>query len=138
MSNHYHAIVWIDHHEAKVFQFDSTDLASTDVDSTTLHSTHPHEHIHHKANSPDSGHAPVDNAYLQQVARALEHAGTILVTGPAGAKKELVTYIEREYPALAARIAAVQALDHPSDGELVKLARKFFVADDRMRSQLHS
>ena len=60
------------------------------------------------------------------------------VTGPSGAKKELVTYIEREYPALAARIAAVQALDHPSDGELVKLARKFFVADDRMRSQLHS
>src|SRR6187399_3044408 len=34
MSNHYHAIVWIDHHEAKLFQFDSTDLASTDVDST--------------------------------------------------------------------------------------------------------
>jgi stalled ribosome rescue protein Dom34 len=133
MSNHYHAIVWIDHHEAKIFQFDSTE-----VDATTIHSTHPHEHIHHKANARDSGHAPVDTAYLQQVARALQHAGVVLVTGPASAKKELVTYMEREYPALASRIAAVQALDHPTDGELVKLAREFFVADDRMRSQLHS
>ena len=39
---------------------------------------------------------------------------------------------------LAERIAAFQTLDHPSDGELVKLARTFFVADDDMRSQLHS
>ena len=29
--------------------------------------------------------------------------------------------MEREYPAVASRIAAVQALDHPTDGELVKL-----------------
>jgi stalled ribosome rescue protein Dom34 len=130
MSSHYHAIVWIDHHEAKIFQFDSGD-----VDGTTIRSTHPHEHIHHKANARGSGHAPIDTEYLQRVAQALQHAGVVLVTGPAGAKKELATFIEHEYPNLAARIAAVQTLDHPTDGELVKLAREFFVADDRMRSQ---
>lgn len=131
-SPHHHAIVWIDHHEAKIFQFDSTN-----VDFSTVRSTHPHQHIHHKANARDSGHAPIDTAYLQQVTRALQHTGVILITGPAGAKKELASYIEREYPQLAARIAAVQTLDHPSDGELVKLARAFFVAEDRMRSQQH-
>ena len=133
MSSHYHAIVWIDHHEAKIFQFDATD-----VDSTTVHSSHRHQHIHHKANARDSGHAAVDTPFLQQVARALQHAGIVLITGPAGAKKELASYIEREDPNLAKRIAAVQTLDHPTDGELVKLARTFFAADDRMRSQLHS
>jgi stalled ribosome rescue protein Dom34 len=133
MSSHYHAIVWIDHHEAKIFQFDSTD-----VDSSTIHSGHRHQHIHHKANARDSGHAAVDTPFLQQVARALQHAGIVLITGPAGAKKELASYIEREDPNLAKRIAAVQTLDHPTDGELVKLARTFFAADDRMRSQLHS
>jgi stalled ribosome rescue protein Dom34 len=133
MSSHYHAIVWIDHHEAKIFQFDSTD-----VDSSTIHSSNPHQHIHHKANAGDSGHAPVDTRFLQQVAHALQHAGVVLITGPAGAKKELASYIEREDPNLAKRIAAVQTLDHPTDGELVKLARTFFAADDRMRSQLHS
>ena len=133
MGSHYHAIVWIDHHEAKIFHFDSTE-----VDSTTIRSSHPHQHIHHKANARDSGHAAVDAPFLQQVAHALQQAGAVLITGPAGAKKELAGYIEREDPNLAKRIAAVQTLDHPSDGELVKLARTFFVADDRMHSQLHS
>jgi stalled ribosome rescue protein Dom34 len=133
MSSHYHAIVWIDHHEAKIFHFDSTE-----VDSTTIRSSRPHQHIHHKANAGDSGHTAADTPFLQQVAHALQQAGAVLITGPAGAKKELVGYIERQDPNLAKRIAAVQALDHPSDGELVKLARTFFVADDRMRSQLHS
>jgi stalled ribosome rescue protein Dom34 len=133
MSSHYHAIVWIDHHEAKVFHFDSTE-----VDATSIRSSHPHQHIHHKANARDSGHAAVDTPFLQQVVHALQQAGAVLITGPAGAKKELAGYIEREDPNLAKRIAAVQTLDHPSDGELVKLARTFFVADDRMHSQLHS
>ena len=65
MGSHYHAIVWIDHHEAKIFHFDSTE-----VDSTTIRSSHPHQHIHHKANARDSGHAPVDTPFLQQVAHA--------------------------------------------------------------------
>jgi stalled ribosome rescue protein Dom34 len=133
MSSHYHAIVWIDHHEAKIFQFDSTD-----VDSIIIRSSHPHQHIHHKANSGDSGHVAVDTPFLQHVAHALQQAGMVLITGPAGAKKELASYIEREDPNLAKRVAAVQTLDHPSDGELVKLARTFFEADDRMRSQQHS
>jgi stalled ribosome rescue protein Dom34 len=133
MSSHYHAIVWIDHHEAKIFQFDSTD-----VDSSTIHCSNPHQHIHHKANARDSGHAAVDTPFLQHVTRALQQAGTVLITGPAGAKKELASYIEREDPNLSKRIASVQTLDHPTDGELVKLARTFFAADDRMRSQLHS
>ncbi len=133
MSSHYHAIVWIDHHEAKIFQFDSAE-----VDATTIPSSRPHQHIHHKANASDSGHAPVDTSFLKKVAHALQHVGVVLITGPAGAKKELAAYIQREDPTLAKRIAAVQTLDHPSDGELVKLARTFFAVDDRMRSQLRS
>ena len=62
MNGHYHAIVWIDHQQAKIFQFDATD-----VDSNVVRSSHPHQHIHHKANSGDSGHAPVDKAFLKQV-----------------------------------------------------------------------
>src|SRR2546426_4004398 len=111
MSNHYHALVWIDHREAKVFQFNVTD-----VDYTTIRSDHPDQHIHHKANSGDSGHAPVDNAVLKRVAEAIAQAGAILITGPANAKTELAAYIKRVQPNLAERISGVQTLDHPSDG----------------------
>ena len=132
MSNHYHALVWIDHREARVFQFNTTD-----VDRTTIRSDHPDQHIHHKANSGDSGHAPVDNEFLKRVTQAISEAGAILITGPANAKTELVAYIKRVQPSLAERISGVQTLDHPSDGALLALARSFFKADDRMRPQVH-
>jgi stalled ribosome rescue protein Dom34 len=133
MSNHYHAILWIDHQQAKVFHFDATD-----ADRTTVRSTHPHQHIHHKANAGDSGHAPVDTTFLKHVAAALSGAGAILITGPASAKKELATYIEQEQPSLFKRISGVETLDHPTDGALVAFARRYFKADDRMHSQTHS
>jgi stalled ribosome rescue protein Dom34 len=130
MSDHYHAIVWIDHQQAKVFQFNATQ-----VDSTKIRSSHPHEHIHHKANTVDSGHVPADHEFLERVAQALMHAGAILITGPANTKKELMSHIDRAHPELRKRISGIEPLDHPSDGQLVALARKFFRADDRMHSQ---
>ena len=133
MSSHYHVLVWIDHREAKVFQFDATD-----VDRSTVRSTHPDQHLHHKANSGDSGHAPLDKEFLKHVAQALSTAGAILITGPAGAKTELDTYIKQTQPDLAKRISGVEALDHPTDGALVDFARRFFKADDRMHPQRHS
>jgi stalled ribosome rescue protein Dom34 len=132
MTSHYHALVWIDHREAKVFQFNATE-----VDRAIVRSTHPDQHIHHKANAGDSGHAPVDQEFLKRVAQALSHAGAILITGPANAKTELVSYIKRVQPQLAKRISGVETLDHPTDGALVALARTFFKADDRMHPQSH-
>jgi stalled ribosome rescue protein Dom34 len=131
MSQHYHALVWIDHHEAKVFHFDATD-----VEHTTVHSSHPHQHLHHKANSGDSGHAPVDKGFLERVAECIAQAGAVLITGPASAKTELAAHIGRTSPELAKRISGVEPMDHPTDGELVAFARSFFKADDRMHSQL--
>jgi stalled ribosome rescue protein Dom34 len=130
MTHHYHAIVWIDHQQAKIFE-----VNATDVDHTTVRSTHPHQHLHHKANSGDSGHAPVDKAFLKQVTEALSHAGAILIVGPAGAKKELATYMEASNPELAKRISGIETMDHPTDGALVAFARKYFRADDRMHPQ---
>ena len=130
MNTHYHAIVWIDHHEAKVFFFDDND-----VQAERIRSTNPHVHLHHHANAGDSGHVGTDKAFLKRVAAALGTAGAILITGPAGAKKELQAYIEQEAPLLFPRISDVQTLSHTSDGALIALARRFFKADDRMHSQ---
>lgn len=131
MSEHYHALVWIDHREARIFQFNAAE-----VDRAMVRSRHPHQHIHHKANAGDSGHAPVDEGFLERVAQALMRAGAILITGPANSKNELAAHIERVHPDLGKHISGVETLDHPSDGELVALARRFFRADDRMHSQL--
>lgn len=131
MSSNNHAIVWIDHQQAKIFQFDATD-----VDSATIRSSHPHQHIHHKANSGDSGHAAIDKAFLKHVGQALSQAEGILITGPASAKKELAAYLKEDQPGVAAKIVGIEALDHPSDGELLAFARKFFAPADRLQARL--
>jgi len=131
MTDPYHALVWIDHREAKIFHFDATSS-----DKMTVRSSHPNQHIHHKANSSGSGHAPVDAEYLNHVAHALESAGAILITGPAGAKTELAAHIKHFQPKIFERISGVETLDHPSDGSLIALGRRFFKADDRMHSQI--
>jgi len=132
MTNHYHALVWIDHQTAKVFRF-NTDSSETAI----VQSTHPHHHLHHKANSGDSGHAGVDKDFLERVAAAISHSGAILIVGPASAKTELQTHLKHAHPAIAAKVSAVESIDHPTDGQLLAHARHFFKADDRMRSQIH-
>jgi stalled ribosome rescue protein Dom34 len=132
ITEHYHVLVWIDHREARVFQFDASE-----VERTRIRSDHARQHIHHKANARGSGHAGADKDFLQRVTAALSHAGSILVTGPASAKAELVEHIRQTQPRLAERITGVETLDHPSDGELLALGRSFFKADDRMHPQTH-
>jgi stalled ribosome rescue protein Dom34 len=127
MSSHYHAVIWIDHREARVFHFNIAE-----VDRVVLHPHDPIRHIHHKANTIGSGHAPEDHEFLARVAEAVSDAGAILVTGPAAAKTELVKHIEKHVPALHAKIVGVETVDHPTDGELVDHARKYFAADHQV------
>lgn len=130
MTAHFHALVWIDHREAKIFHFNA-DAATTAI----VRNAHFHQHLHHKANSTDSGHVAVDKEYLQRVVAELATAGAILIVGPGSAKNELNAWIEKHDSRLFSRISAIQTLDHPSDGQLLAHGRKFFVADDRMHWQ---
>src|ERR1700682_1540067 len=128
--HHFHAVVWIDHHEARVFQF-----SPTDVERLVLHPDHPTRHIHHKGNSIGSGHAAEDPDYLRAEVESFAGAGAVLVTGPANTKTELAKYIHRHDPKRMEVIAGVETVDHPSDAALVAYARRYFKAADRMLPQ---
>jgi len=133
MTEHYHAIVWIDHREARIFHF-----SPTEVERLVLRPDDPTRHIHHKANSIGSGHAAEDQDFLHQVAAAIAGAGAVLVTGPANAKTELMKHIRHHDPELAKIIVGVETVDHPSDGALVAHARSYFKLEDRMQPQVPS
>jgi hypothetical protein len=60
-NHHYHAVIWIDHHRARVFDF-----SPTHVEQIVLHPDRPTMHIHHKANSIGSGHAAEDHAFCRR------------------------------------------------------------------------
>jgi len=133
MTDLYHAIAWIDHREARIFH-----VNDSEVDAAVVDAHGKGHHLQHKANVTGSGHHGVDKEFFTRVIAELGQAGAILIVGPGGAKLELKNYIAAHLPQLDQRIAGVEALDHPSDAQLVALARKFFKADDRMHAPASS
>ena len=125
--SHFHAVVWMDHAEAHVLQF-----TPDESENTVVHAGGKHHKIHLRSGKPGSGKAPEDTEYFKHVADSLEGARQILLTGPAGEKHAFKKYLDAHLKAVAARIVAVKTSDHPTDGELLKQARKFFVAADGM------
>ncbi len=130
MASHYNAIVWIDDREAKVFNFNATE-----VDRMILHPHNPTRHIHHKANAIGGG-ALLDQEFFEQVTEAIADAKAILITGPASAKSELAAHVARRHPDIARRVVGVETINHPSDGALIAVARLYFKAEDGTRPQI--
>lgn len=130
MSSHCHAIVWIDDREARIFH-----LNASDVERLVVHGRGANRCRHNQANGAGSSHAGIDGEFFGRVTAGLAGLGAFLITGPAAAKVELKNFIAAHAPALAQRISAVETLDHPSNDDLVALARKFFSADDRLHAQ---
>jgi stalled ribosome rescue protein Dom34 len=128
--SHYHCVVWIDHHQAHVIEFNPDD-----AQASIVHPKSKHEHLHHKRGVIGSGKAPESHAYYESVANAIRDAGEILIVGPSTAKLEFFKHLHTHQPDIAARVVSVETVDHPTDGQLLKFARRHFVADDRMRSQ---
>jgi len=131
MPHHFHAVVWIDYEDARIFGF-----GTSGVERTHIRATDHTGHIHHKSGTVGSGHALPDKAYLTAIVKALESAQEILIVGHGGAKTELAHYIRDHVPALAPKIMAVESIDHQTEGEVLALARKYFEGKDRTTPQL--
>ena len=126
---HQHAVVWLDHAEARIFQFNREE-----AEKLVVHG-HRH-HLHHKAGAIGAGREAADTAFFNEIATNLAENAEILLLGPGAAKLELLRHVQRHQPALEAKILGVETVDHPSDGQIVAYARKYFIARDRMRPLL--
>jgi len=125
--SHYHAVVWLDHAEAHVLHF-----TPEEVEKFTAHAADRHPHLHHKRGSTGGGNQATDAHYFDQITKLLDGAGEVLVVGPGSAKLELVRYLDQHQHVLGSKVVGVETVDHPSDGQLVSHARKYFLAKDRM------
>jgi stalled ribosome rescue protein Dom34 len=128
--SHSHVVVWIDHREARVFHFNAFEEEEKDV-----RPKNPAPHLHHHANSTGSGHAAEDQKFLHQVAASFADAKEVLITGPANAKHELMKHMGHHDPDVAKIVVGVEPLDHPTDGELIDYARRYFRKVDRTTPQ---
>jgi hypothetical protein len=129
---HYHAAVWIDHHEARIFDFNAKDASTRAVRPQNLT-----RHLHHKAGVIGSGRALEDQDFLKRVTSAVAEAGVILIAGPANAKAELLKHMQRHAPDIYAKVATVEAADHPTDREFLDHARRYFHNDHQAPLRSH-
>jgi len=125
--SHYHAVVWLDHSEAHVMH-----ITADDVEKLVVHPAKPHHHLHSKSGAVGTGRLAEDKSYYHDIVEALKGSQEILVVGPAQAKLQLIKHMHAHDQSTAEKVVGVETVDHPSDGQLVAYARKYFVAKDRM------
>lgn len=123
----YHACVWIDHREAKIFS-----IEAHSAEEITLHDANAPKHIHRKADQVGLGKAPPDDAFFAEIGGALATFKAVLIAGPGNARTELASYLAKHVPDLAKRVWGVEPMDHPTEPEIAAAARKYFHAANRM------
>ena len=116
----FHAVVWLDSAEAHVLMFDREHVEAQRIKSRS----------HHKHQGKDAH----DPNFFPAVTAALAGAHEVLLTGPGATRNELRTWCDAHQPLIAKTIVESVAADHPSDGQLVALARQYFARHDRMTS----
>lgn len=125
----YHACVWLDHREAKVFGITKVDSEEIDI-----HDHHSPKHIHRKADHVGLGKAETPHQFFAEIADALEPYRAILITGPGTARSEFAGYLVEHNAKIRARVWGIEPMDHPTKPELIAAARKYFRAADPMHS----
>lgn len=116
----FHAVVWLDRQNAQVLQFDAEHLEAQKV---RAHS-HPTAQHGSQVRSEHEFHA--------EVCAALEGVSEVLVTGSHQNQAAFRHYAEKHRPHIARHIVGYETVDHPSEAQLVALARKYFQRRERM------
>jgi hypothetical protein len=114
------AVVWIDHQTAQILQFDAQHVQAHKVKS----------HAH-----PTAQHGSLvrtEHEFFADVCDALAGIPDVLAVGPKTGLAAFEHYATKHRPETASRIVAYDVVDHPTDNQLVALARKYFVKHDRM------
>jgi stalled ribosome rescue protein Dom34 len=114
-------VVWIDSAEAKIFE-----LHPTEVTEKTLKR---HEIKHHAGSEKEQNRHKNAEKFFHEVASKLASAHEILVIGPGEAKGHFKTHLEtHHHEPIGKKVIGVETVDHPTDGQIVALAKKFFKA----------
>jgi hypothetical protein len=116
----FHAVVWTDHQSAQVVQFDAEHLQAQKIRA----------HTHHTAQHGSI--VRTEHEFFGEVCEALNGIAEVLVTGSHTAIADFRHYADKHRPQTAARIVAYEVVDHPSEKQLVALARKYFLKHDQM------
>jgi hypothetical protein len=116
-----HAVVWTDHHNARVLRFDAEHIQAQKIRETS-HYTRQH----------GSG-VRSEHEFFGEVCDAVKDVDEVLVTGSRTAIADFRHYVGKHRPHVAPHVLGFEVVDHPTDPQLVALARGYFLKVDRMK-----
>ncbi|WP_374433079.1 hypothetical protein [Inhella sp.] len=116
----FHAVLWLDHHEAKLLQFDADHV---EAERLRAHSHHTKQH---------GSAVRSEHEFFAEVCAALQGITEVLVTGSRTAQADFRHYLEKHRPQQVGQVVGYESVDQLSDKQLVALARQYFVKHDRM------
>ncbi len=112
-------VVWMDSTNAKIFHIIGDDVVTMRA--------FRHDRDHHTHNKMDAKQK--DNPrFFGEVADHLKTVDDrVLLLGPGKSKNHFVSYLEDHHNKdVAQRIVGTEAMDHPTDNQIVAYARKYF------------
>lgn len=115
-----HAVALVDHQSARVLQFSADNVVERKLHEQ-LHFTRQH------ASGVRSEHE-----FFGEVCDALDGIDEVLVVGGHTGLADFRHYVGKHRPLTAKRIAGYDVVDHPTDNQLVPLARQYFVRYEQM------
>ena len=116
----FHAVVWTDHQAAQVLQFAGDEVQEHKV------RTHNHTTAQH------GSAVRAQHEFFGEVCDAFEGVTQVILTGSHTALADFRHYADKHRPQAAQRIVAYEVVDHPSDRQLVALARKVFLQHEQL------
>ncbi len=123
-----HVVVWLDHSEAHIIAFNRDSAEPPAI----VRAPQRNEHQHHHADSIGSGKAAEHPEYFEHILDKIRNSPEWLIVGPANAKLAFAKHLYKHHANLIDHLIGIETVDHPTDGQLLAYAKKYFVAADRM------
>lgn len=116
----FHAVAFVDHQSAQVLQFDSEQVVQRKI----------HEHV--KFTRQHGSGVRTEHEFFAELCDALDGIAEVLVVGGHAGLADFRHYVDKHRPLTAKHVVGYQVVDHPSDNELVALARRHFAKYDQI------
>ena len=115
----FHAVAFVDHRSAEVLQFGAEQVLEQTV------------HQHFKFTPEHHSGVRTEHEFFGHVCDALDGIAEVLVVGGHTGLADFRHYVNKHRPLTAQRIVGYEVVDHPTENQLVALARKRFVKVDQ-------
>lgn|SRR5512138_619365 len=116
-----HAVIFTDHEAARVLHFDAEHVQAQKVRASSHHTRQHHSGVR------------TEHEFFGEVCDTVAKVDEVLVTGARKALADFRHYAEKHRPHVVPRIVGYEVVDHPTEPQLVALARQYFLKKDRMK-----